>query len=223
MKNKKHIFIGKNGKAEKYVYPRTVVINKTIPERDRASHGESLSSQLMDVKPQEKVISKESECYELDSPVGVQISFESFAGVELEFERLADVRSGIEVLNVIHVNDKYVATILVPLGKFTVLEKKIAEYLTPEKDNKKGPKHAALLNAIASIRATVIENLWTDDFALFPVSEKESLWFEVWLPVRDDRVAIENDFKKLCKACNITVSDSTLEFPERTILLIKSL
>lgn len=222
MEGKKHLFVGKNGKAQKYTYPRQVIISPTIPKRNRASHGANLSSQLTLAKVAEETISEEIDNIELDTPVGVQLSFESFPGIEIAFEKLADVRSGIELLSVVQKEDIYVANVLVPLGKFGVLEKKISEYLNSSKDNKSGPKHAVLLNAVSTIRNTVIENLWTDNPELFPTSNQEVDWFEIWLPVGDDRPAVINDFKKLCGIHEITVSDSTLEFPERTVLLVRT-
>jgi hypothetical protein len=220
MEEKKHIFIGQNGKPAKYTYPRKVIIKSKVIPRDRASHGAQLSEQLQSAKLVEDNISAECKDIELDSPIGIQLSFESFPGIELSFEKLADVRNGIELLSVIEKDDKYIANVLVPQGKLGVLEKKVNEYLL--KNNKSGPKHAPLINSISEISKTVIENLWTDHSELFPKSGEEIHWFEVWLPVLGDRLGVVADFKKLCGIHHITISDSTLEFPERTVLLIKS-
>ncbi|MBI6550309.1 S8 family peptidase [Xenorhabdus sp. VLS] len=222
MKEKKHIFIGKNGKLKKYTSRRTGGSEPNIPECNRNEHGDQLLRQINLLKSEEACLINEAQEYEFDSVVGVQISFESYPGVELSFEKLADVRSGIELLNVIQIDNKYVATILVPIGKFYVLEKKIEEYLDPEKDGRKHPKHSQLLNTIATIRKTVIENLWTDSPDLYPQSPDTAQWLEIWLPVSTDRQAIVSDFKKLCSVQNIEVSQSTLEFPERIIVLVKA-
>ncbi|AEY01638.1 hypothetical protein GU3_09410 [Oceanimonas sp. GK1] len=222
MKNKKHLFLGNIGKSQKYTYPRMVVSKTKIPIRDRNTHGENLSQQLSLAKNAEIKLTKEVENIELDSPLGVQLTFESFPDIELSLEKLADVRAGIELLSVIKKENTFIANILVPLGKFKSLEKKISDYLDTTKDNSSGPKHASLLNAISKIRNTVVENLWTDSPDLFPSSVEEVHWFEIWLPVADDRLSVIDDFKKLCAINEIKVSDSTLEFPERTILLVKT-
>lgn len=222
MKEKKHIFIGKNGKAEKYTYPGTVVTRNTIPPQERAAHGGKLSSQLSQLKNKEAQIISESQDYGLESVVGIQLSFESYPGVELAFEKLADARKGIEILNVTEMDGKTTATVLMPTGSVSVLEKKIAAYLDSNQDNRNGPKNAQLLNAINEIKQTVIENLWTDAPELYPSSNDEIGWFEIWLPVRDDRTNVIEDFKKLCTVLDIIVSESTLEFPERTVLLVKT-
>ncbi len=218
---KKHIIIGKNGKPEKYTYPRPVVTNLNTPSRDRATHGSGLQSQLQSLKPEEQRIQSEAEEYQLDSVIGIQISFESYPDIDFEFEKLADVRNGIEVLNVIEYDNKHTATILVPAGKLGTLEKKIEQYLDPSKDGKKGPRNSSLLNAIADIRKSAIENLWTDAQELYPSSLTEELWFEIWLPVLGDRQAIISDFKKIAEHLQILVSENILEFPERSVLLAK--
>ena len=217
---KKHLILGKNGTPQKYTYPRQVIINSNIHPQDRTSHGANLLTQLKTLKNEQDNLQSQTEDYQLESVIGVQISFESYPDINLEFEKLADARSRIEVLNVIQQDNKYVVTILVPIGKLRVLEKKIEEYLNPAKDGKKGPKHSTLLNAIASIRKTAIENLWSDDPDLYP-SPAEVVWLEVWLPILGDRLAVMHDFIKLAQIAGIQVSDNILEFPERTVLLAK--
>lgn len=224
MNDKTHLYIGKSGKPEKYTYPRPVIPNINVPERDREAHGKRLSEQLISVKTAVENISTEYEDVglELETSVCIQLSFESFPEVDMEFEKLADVRNKIEVLSVTERNDSITANILVPSDKFGVLENKISEYLDPEKDSaiSGSPKRADLINAISSIRLSVIENLWTDSIELYPSSMEEPDWFEIWLPVRDDRLAIISDFKKICQQQQIRVADSVLEFPERTIMLV---
>ena len=218
---KKHLILGKNGTPQKYTYPRQVIINSNIPPKDRTSHGANLLAQLKTLKNEQDNLQSQTEDYQLESLIGVQISFESYPDINLEFEKLADARSRIEVLNVIQQDNKYVVTILVPVGKLSVLEKKIEEYLNSSKDGKHGtPKHSTLLNAIAIIRKTALENLWSDDPDLYP-SPAEVIWLEVWLPVLGDRLAVIHDFIKLAQIAGIQVSNNILEFPERTVLLAK--
>ncbi|MBD2780911.1 S8 family peptidase [Xenorhabdus sp. 38] len=222
IKEKKHIFIGKNGKVKKYSAYPTPRPPPDIPIRDRNIHGHQLLHRLTQIKSKERLLLNEAEEYELDSVLGIQVTFESYSGIEFDFEKLADVRSGIEILNVIPIDNKYIATILVPIGKLSVLEKKIEQYLDPQKDNNKNPKNSKLINAIETIRQAVIKYLWSDNPELYPNSPDEIQWLEIWLPVGTDRQAIISDFKKLCSILNIKISQSTLEFPERTVLLVET-
>jgi hypothetical protein len=139
----------------------------------------------------------------------------------LAFQSLAAERSGIELLNVRHDESKTLATVFVPDGKLHILESKITAYLDDTKDTKKGlPKHQKLLDAIRSIRTASIQSLWTDDPAVFPKDPNESFWWEVWLPVRDDRKEVVKQFKQLATGLDFRIGGGQIEFPERTILLV---
>jgi len=157
----------------------------------------------------------------MDDGFGLQIEFESFPDVELAFESLAAERSGIELLNVRHEDDKTLASVFVPDGKLHILENKIAAYLDESKDSTTGlPKNQKLLDAIRSIRAASVKSLWTDDSEVFPSEPGEDFWWEVWLPVRGDRAAIVEQFKQLAEGLGFRVAEGQIEFPERTVLLV---
>jgi len=219
---KPHFFIKQTSNTEKYTYPHNVIIKTEVPERNRAEHGDNLKSQLHDISTrQEQIIQKDSDLG-LESPMGIQVSFSSFPGVEMAIESLADARQNIELLNVRYLDEQVHANIFIPHGKLSVIEKKLEAYLTYKKNKKGGPiDNRKLIDAIQSIREAAIDSLWSDDQALFP-DEDEVIWWEVWLPVQEDRSAVTNDFKTLAAQANIQVSENTLEFPERTILLIKT-
>ena len=91
--------------------------------------------------------------------------------------------------------------------------------------DKKGQKgqsldHKALINTIASIRTAELRALWTDDLELLPEDPSEAFWWEVWLPVRGERQAAVNDFRKLATLSGCEVSAHQSNFPERTIVLM---
>jgi len=218
---KRHIIIGQNGQPQKYTYPKKVIITAAVPARNQQAHGSKLQQELTALKPDEASLTQDAEEYDLESAFGLQISFDADLAYDFEFEKLADARAGIEVLNVTQAGQFITVSILVPHGKLYVLERKIAEYMDPAKNGKKGPKHHSLLNVIERIRKTAIENLWTDAPELYPKSVDEIIWFEVWLPVMNDRLFVIHDFRKLAVIAELVVSDSVLEFPERTVLLVR--
>lgn len=157
----------------------------------------------------------------LESGLGLQIQFVSQPDVELAFQSLANESQHIELLSVRHEGSHTYANVFVPDGKLAHFEKYITEYLEEKKDkNGKPHDHRALLNTIESIRAAEVRALWTDDLALLPEVSSESFWWEVWLPVRGQRQAVVNDFKKMVALAECTVSEQQFEFPERTVLLL---
>jgi len=220
---KPHFYLGSTGKAEAYTSPSSGGGSKTeIPERNRQQHGGQLIGKLHQIEEQQTVLHHEAETHELQSTVGIQVEFESFPGIELAVESLADARQKIELLNVIHREDKTYATIFVPEGKLSKIEKKLQDYLEEKKDSAgRARDNRKLVDAIQSFRFAALEALWTDAPEQLPSDPEEIFWWEVWLPVRGNRQAVIHDFTSLAEASEITVSEHVLQFPECSVLLAK--
>jgi hypothetical protein len=220
---KPHIYLGQTGKAEPFTSPPTGAGAKPkIPVRNRQQHGTALFGHLHHIQERQAELRLEAEALALESLIGIQVEFESFPGIDLAIESLADARQKIELLNVIHREDKTFATIFVPEGKLSAVESKLQAYMEEKKDRAgRARDNRALIDAIQVFRAAALEALWTDDKDQLPESPEEEIWWEVWLPVRRDRQAVLNDFKRLAEASEITVSKQVLAFPERSVLLAK--
>lgn len=80
-------------------------------------------------------------------------------------------------------------------------------------------RHQKLLDAINHIRIASLKALWTDDESVFPEPE-ERLWWEVWLPVRRDRDAVVENFRRLAQHLGFQLAKGEAKFPERTVVLI---
>jgi hypothetical protein len=157
----------------------------------------------------------------LESGLGLQIQFTSQPNIELAFESLANDTAKIELLSVRSEGATTFANVFVPDGKLAHFEKYVTEYLG-EKKNKNGGAldHRNLLNTIESIRAAELRALWTDVPDLLPEDPTTLFWWEVWLPVRGQREAVVEDFKKLARLAECIVSDKQVNFPERSVLLM---
>lgn len=157
---------------------------------------------------------------DVEEGIGLQVEFESFPDVELAFESLSRERRGIELLNVRHDQQRTYATVFVPRGKLEHFENLIRDYLDERRDSRgRARDHRKLIDAIREIRAASLHALWTDDEAVFPSSDEEAFWWEVWLPVRGDRRSLVTAFRERATAQGIRVAPGNLEFPERTVLL----
>jgi hypothetical protein len=220
---KPHFYLGQIGKTEPFTSPSTGVSTKTnVPARNRQQHGSALMGQLHHIEARQVVLRQEAEALELESVIGIQIEFESFPGIELAIESLADARQKIELLNVVHRDDKTFATIFVPEGKLSAIENKLQAYLEGKKDKAgRARDNRALIDAIQTFRSAALEALWADDRDQLPENPEEVFWWEVWLPVRRDRQAVINDFKRLARAAEIEFFEKVLQFPERSVLLAK--
>ncbi|EKD98764.1 MAG: hypothetical protein ACD_23C00280G0004, partial [uncultured bacterium] len=186
----------------------------TIPDLPRQQHGQALQRQIQDLKPLVTAAVAAQQEQELQSGLGLQIHFVSQPDVELAFQSLADDRQKIELLSVRQEGEHTFANVFVPDGKLEHFEKYVAEYLEEKKDkNGNARDHRTLLNTIESIRAAELRALWTDDISLLPTDPTVPFWWEVWLPVRGQRQAVVEDFRKLAALAECVVSEQQADFP----------
>ena len=195
-----------------------------VPVLPRLQHGTTLQRQIAELKPVAADAVRIQQTLQLESGLGLQIQFASQPDVSLAFESLANDRQEIELLSVRHEGNQIFANVFVPDGRLIHFEKYISEYLDDKKDKAgRSRSHRTLLDAIESIRAAEIRALWTDSPELLPTDQTVVFWWEVWLPVRGtgQRQVVVEDFKKLARLAECTVSDKQVNFPERTVLLMR--
>ena len=218
-----HIYVGSIGTTEPFTSPAAGGGRRVeIPIRDRRQHGRSLHDQLENLIETQSVVADAAAQFETESPIGVQVAFESFPGVELAVESLADARQQIELVNVKTIEDQIYATVFFPEGKLTAFERKLVDYMDERKDKNGKPRdNRKLIDAVRSFRSAALDSLWTDEPELLPADQSEQFWWEVWLPVRGDRQSVLNDFRKFAGSVEIDVPFGALEFPERTIVLAR--
>lgn len=218
--NRPHFILQNNGTTESFTSPGKGGGGVLTPSRDRQVHGRTLLRKLQQLSPLLAEAVAQQQLAGIEDGVGLQIEFESFPDVELAFESLARERSGIELRNVRYEDNKVFATVFVPDGKLAFFEKLIAAYLDENKDKKSGPANSKLLNAISEIRAATLQALWTDTPDSMPVADDEQLWWEVWLPTRNNRQAVVNQFREIAHGLNFRLAPGELYFPERSVLLV---
>ena len=194
-----------------------------IPERDRSTHAAALRGQLSKVRATAEATAGAQRDAGMEEGLGLQVEFESFPELELAFESLARENQGIELLNVRHEEGTTRATVFVPDGKLDHFENLIVAYLDRRKDSRDYPRdNRRLLDAIQQIRAASLRALWTDDDDAFPPNEGESVWWEVWLPVRGNRQATIDAFRERAGLQGMHLAKGELGFPERTVLLARA-
>ncbi len=221
-KNKKsHFLLRGLAEAEPFRPPKRKIEPVPVPERSRQAHGTRLLGQIEGIKSVMAVACEAQKAIGLEEGLGLRLEFESFSDIDLAFESLPRERSGIELLNIRIQGGITFATVFVPDGKLVHFEQLIGDYLA-EKRDKNGDlrDNRKLLNTIKEIRIASLRELWTDDPEVFPEQDDEMFWWEVWLPVRKDRLGTVDTFRWLAEAQEIRVSESILEFPERTVLLV---
>ncbi len=195
---------------------------KSLPERDRKSHGEYLRGKLDQSwsEAEGEMVAFHAERH------GVYLEFIRPTGFESTLKSLENLRKGIRLCNVrieqVEQNDETqkeitYATVYIPNDERRFFFDKLEEYLTETPDNSK-PKNAPLIESIDDIRnALLVESFWQDDKALIPKVEPQ--WCEVWLRDEEDNV-VEN-FEQLLASHNIESKPESILFPERSVKLVK--
>ena len=159
----------------------------------------------------------------MEESLGIQVEFESFPDIELAFESLARERSGIELQNLRHEDQKTYATVFVPDGKLDHFERLIHNYLIEKRDkNGKPIDNRKLIDTIREIRVASLRSLWTDALETFPTVDEKQFWWEVWLPTRGNQEATAEAFSERVESLGMRVAQGSLMFPERTVLLVQA-
>lgn len=188
-----------------------------VPRRDRHSHAAALRGQIDDLRIVANESRAEQEELGLEGGIGIQVEFQSFPDVELAAERLARDRSGIELLRVRQddASQRTYATVFVPDGRLGHFEQLLQNYVD-ERRNSAGwaRDNRLLIDAIEQIRSATLRALWTDEDDELPDDEQAPFWWEVWLPVRDNRNAVVADFRRSIGFLD-SRSPRTREFEER--------
>lgn len=222
-KKYRHFILAGYSESEKFSRPPLVIEKKPLPARDRVVHGGRLLGQIAELRPGFEVARAAQEEAGLEGGFGLQVEFESFPDIDLAFESLSRERAGIELLNVRHTDHHTSATVFVPDGKLEHFEGLIQNYLAEKRDKAGRPRdNSTLLNTINQIRSATLQALWTDAPEEFPTSDDETFWWEVWLPVQEDREASVENFRRLAKLMELNVAPGELHFPERIVLLSRA-
>ena len=194
-----------------------------IPERNRAQHARKLQGQMNEVRTAAESARQAQQEAGMEESLGIQVEFESFPDIELAFESLARERSGIELQNLRHEDQKTYATVFVPDGKLDHFERLIHNYLIEKRDkNGKPIDNRKLIDTIREIRVASLRSLWTDALETFPTVDEKQFWWEVWLPTRGNQEATAEAFSERVESLGMRVAQGSLMFPERTVLLVQA-
>lgn len=223
--NLPHILVRDTATSDNYTSPRSGGGGSEVntPERNRAIHANRLISEVERAREQEAEIIEEQKAFGLDSGNGIYLAFESEEAFDLKFQSLEYQRSGIELCSIKEVDERTIATVFIPEGKLTYFLNKITQYrdedTTPRSENTPSkPKNKDLIESVSAIKLAALKELWTDDLDHFP-ENNNPIWWEVWLR-HSDRFDHENFLREHSEQLEMRVSNESIHFLDRTILLV---
>ena len=221
---RRHFILDGVTETEPYRYPGSGGGDRSeIPARNRGPHAAALQRQIDELRDVAEFAREAQQAAGMEDGLGLQVEFESFPDIELAFESLARERSGIELLNVRHEDNRTHAAVFVPDGKLDHFERLIREYLAEARDKAGRLRdNQRLIDAIREIRAASLRALWTDSADVFPTPDDGAVWWEIWLPVRRNRRATVAAFRERAGAQDMEVAPGELNFPERTVVMARA-
>jgi hypothetical protein len=197
-----------------------------LPPRERIAHAASLSSKfnvawrsLGEQRQQRKALS-------LPTRDGCYLEVVGQTGYELTANSLEDRRSkktlGARLISVsVDCNEETHAIVYIPSGQENKFLKKIQDYADSTKDKEKKPQNKKLIESIEDIKLALLEDLWQDPKADFP--NETSVWCELWLRTENKKTdEVISKTQELCSAIGIETNKERLDFPERSVIVIRA-
>jgi hypothetical protein len=222
-RDRPHIVVPRPARAEAYTRPPRKIEGGPLPApADRHGHGLRLAGQLQQAEA--TALAQRDERPEAASrAAGIYVTFESFPDVELAFEsldpRLGKIHPELVAVRSVETDGgiQEQATVFVPDGKLGYFLKRLNDYAASADQER--PRNRNLADRIASISIASLEQLWTDPPSEFP-EPSTAAWWELWLRRHDgqERTRVE----RFAEEVGAQLSQLTLAFPDRTVLLIRA-
>jgi hypothetical protein len=218
-RDRPHLFLPENGRAEPYRRPKQIMPARPFPIRDRAAHAAALEfavgSAIAAARDQ---LSRRDPGVVAGTP-GFYLEIEVPRDERGVVDQLANSRQKMEVVAVREPSEPdapLFASVFVPVQAENYYLRKIEAYRTTDTTTGR-PRNEALISRIDTVRLATIRSLFTDGQDLFPRDEHERIWWEVWL--RDGRREL---FEHTARALDIEIKPAAIHFPEREVLLALS-
>ncbi len=227
MTQHRHILLDGTGEARNYTRPPGGGgVEFRLPPRDRTTHARTLVSDVRQAKDDAEALA-ESTGHVIRN-ICLEIIGEQDYPLKVESLENRQVRPPIELLSVRERDGTQYATVYVPEGKLKNFLGKIEHYEKPEKDlppskaHPSGrPKNEDMVAGISSVRFAALRSFWSDDEDLYPTSETETIWWEVWIRVGPTETPDEafTAFVETVADSQLQVSPHFSKFPERLVFL----
>jgi hypothetical protein len=221
----RHILLDGLGEALNYTNPSRGGGEFRPPQRNRTTHARKLISDVSQARDAAEALAGSTGhvirdiCLEIVGKQGYELKTESF-----DSRRGEQVSA--ELLSVRERDNTQYATVYVPEGKLGNFLRKIERYekedTKPSKAYPTGrPKNEDMVAGIDSIRFPVLRSFWNDDEDLYPTSETETIWWEVWTRVGPTETHDEafTAFVETVAGSQLKVSPHCSKFPERLVFL----
>jgi hypothetical protein len=217
-----HILLADTATPERYTATTGRGPEFLTPIRDRATHAAHIIGSLQRAQAQRERFPQKIGAGFYQSP-GLTLTFESEPDFPLAFESLDLRKSNIHLLSVTtDQNNRTVATVHVPDDKVSVLLGKLEAYRDFDPQNPRRKQNRKLAESISNIKLATLQQLWTDDPALYPAARTIITW-EVWLrPTLRGQPTAHDRLTSAAVDLGYVIASNPLNFVDRTVVLVRS-
>ncbi len=218
-----HVLIAQSGRMLPYTRPSSGGGEFRFPPRDRCTHADKLLDDIDQARRAAQAVASESGHVVED----LCLEIEGKEDYLLKVESLEDLRSHIELRSVRRDGNRLYATVCIRDGKLRNFVSKIERYKSENTTPRTAasasrPKNEDLVAVIEGIRFPVLRSFWTDDAELFPTTEDEEIWWEVWVRIApgESPDAAFSSFVAVIGNADFHFSRNVIRFPERIVFLV---
>jgi len=190
----------------------------SVPIKNRERHGQLLTDQFNAViqSYQER---REQVENTISEDTGIYVEITSTPDLPLPLDSL-DTQD-FKLYSCTTTDDnREVALVFIPEARRLAFQKKISEYLNPDKDSvKELPRNHRLLDSIDNIRLASIRSFWTDNSESFPNNSQQVIWWELWLKKRNNENPI-NIANALAERIGAHLGNTSQYYFDSAVILI---
>lgn len=185
------------------------------PLPSRATHGDALLKQL-------KAVELDAAHRLKKLPIGqglqfIPLEFEENSVFGMSLQRLETESKGIRIISARKRGGRVRYMVAVPDKQVANFVKRFTAYRDSTDD---AVKNEELAKGIQSIQSVDLADHWTEADERLPAHD-EMFWWEVWL-IDDGKGEVAKAFRAIAKNQQIQVSEETVHFPERAVVLART-
>lgn len=218
--SKPHLFVKNVHTSQSYTTPPSGGgVEGNLPDRNRIEHGNDILlsiNQVWESYEQQVAYRKENG---LPTKEGEYITFRSALDNTLKIESLDSSGAVLLKVSIDNETNQQIATVFIPEEKKNKFVDKVEKYINSDDDSK--PRNQELIEKIEAVGITTVEHLWSSPIEFIP--KELEVWCEIWLATEgEDITQIIEHLSEVCTLYEIEFLESILEFPQRTIFIIKA-
>jgi hypothetical protein len=221
------LFLNGTAQSESFTSPKDVIKESNLPPRDRMAHAEFLKSRFNEAWNDISTQRQQRQALALSMRTGSYIQVKGKSNFELATNSLERVGKNTPRListqiTTLEDGEKEMhAIIYVPNGQEKRYLKQINDYATKIDTRWNQYKNRTLIESIEDIELALLDNLWQDPLETFP--QDIPVWCELWLRTEDINADdIVTKTQEICTAIGIETNKERLDFPERSVIVIRA-